>query len=64
MAAAKFGGHVIGTDIDFLMLHGRTRPTRKQTRVICLKIYVYKTSLNCIYAKAIFVLLTLLKGLC
>lgn len=34
VAAAKFGGHVIGTDIDFLMLHGRTRPTRKQTRVI------------------------------
>lgn len=33
MAAAKFGGYVIGTDIDYLMLHGRTRPTRKQTRV-------------------------------
>ncbi|CAH1716095.1 tRNA (guanine(10)-N2)-methyltransferase homolog [Aphis gossypii] len=37
VAAAKFGGHVIGTDIDFLMLHGRTRPTRKQTRHIARK---------------------------
>ncbi|XP_050435779.1 tRNA (guanine(10)-N2)-methyltransferase homolog [Adelges cooleyi] len=34
VAAATFGGYVLGTDIDFLMLHGRTRPTRKQTRHI------------------------------
>ncbi|CAG9859883.1 unnamed protein product [Phyllotreta striolata] len=32
VAAAQFGGYVLGTDIDYLMLHGRTRPTRiKQT---------------------------------
>ncbi|XP_025415835.1 tRNA (guanine(10)-N2)-methyltransferase homolog isoform X2 [Sipha flava] len=37
VAAAKFGGYVIGTDIDYLMLHGRTRPTRKQTRHIARK---------------------------
>lgn len=28
VAAAKFGGYVVGMDIDYLMLHGRTRPTR------------------------------------
>jgi tRNA (guanine10-N2)-methyltransferase len=28
VAAALMGGFVFGTDIDFLMLHGRTRPTR------------------------------------
>ncbi|XP_076177877.1 tRNA (guanine(10)-N(2))-methyltransferase TRMT11 isoform X2 [Ptiloglossa arizonensis] len=28
VAASHFGGYTIGTDIDFLMLHGRTRPTR------------------------------------
>ncbi|XP_050536112.1 tRNA (guanine(10)-N2)-methyltransferase homolog [Daktulosphaira vitifoliae] len=37
VAAAAFGGHVLGTDIDFLMLHGRTRPTRKQTRDVARK---------------------------
>lgn len=42
VAAAKFGGYVIGTDIDFLMLHGRTRPTRKQTRVKHFKLNNYK----------------------
>lgn len=32
IAAAQFGGYVLGTDIDYLMLHGKTRPTRiKQT---------------------------------
>lgn len=41
VAAAKFGGHVIGTDIDYLMLHGRTRPTRKQTRVIDYLLFNY-----------------------
>lgn len=48
VAAAKFGGHVIGTDIDYLMLHGRTRPTRKQTRVLhskSYKLYLYKARL-------------------
>ncbi|XP_028161170.1 tRNA (guanine(10)-N2)-methyltransferase homolog [Ostrinia furnacalis] len=28
VSAAHFGGFVWGSDIDFLMLHGRTRPTR------------------------------------
>lgn len=34
IAAACFGGYVFGSDIDFLMLHARTKPTRKQDRVI------------------------------
>lgn len=33
VAAAYYGGYVLGVDIDFLMIHGRTKPTRKQTRV-------------------------------
>lgn len=33
MAAAYFGGYVFGVDIDYLMIHGRTKPTRKQARV-------------------------------
>ncbi|CAH1975401.1 unnamed protein product [Acanthoscelides obtectus] len=28
VAATQFGGYVWGTDIDYLMLHGRTRPSR------------------------------------
>nr|XP_022900197.1 tRNA (guanine(10)-N2)-methyltransferase homolog [Onthophagus taurus] len=33
VAAAQFGGYVYGADIDYLMLHGRTRPSRiKQTK--------------------------------
>lgn len=28
IAASHFGGYTFGTDIDYLMLHGRTRPTR------------------------------------
>ncbi|GJQ69511.1 hypothetical protein Trydic_g6611 [Trypoxylus dichotomus] len=28
VAAAQFGGYVLGTDIDYLMLHARTRPSR------------------------------------
>ncbi|XP_076668451.1 tRNA (guanine(10)-N(2))-methyltransferase TRMT11 isoform X1 [Andrena cerasifolii] len=28
VAASYFGGYTLGTDIDFLMLHGRTRPSR------------------------------------
>lgn len=34
VAASHFGGYTIGTDIDFLMLHGRTRPTRISQKVI------------------------------
>ncbi|XP_066598462.1 tRNA (guanine(10)-N2)-methyltransferase homolog isoform X3 [Prorops nasuta] len=33
VAAAYFGGYTLGTDIDFLMLHGRTRPTRITQKV-------------------------------
>uniref|UniRef100_A0A1B0CAA0 tRNA (guanine(10)-N(2))-methyltransferase TRMT11 n=1 Tax=Lutzomyia longipalpis TaxID=7200 RepID=A0A1B0CAA0_LUTLO len=33
VSAAKFGGFVLGTDIDFLMLHGRTRPSRIKQKV-------------------------------
>lgn len=28
IAASQFGGYTLGTDIDYLMLHGRTRPSR------------------------------------
>jgi len=33
VAASQFGGYTFGTDIDFLMLHGRTRPTRISQKV-------------------------------
>lgn len=32
IAAAQFGGYVFGTDIDFLMLHAKTRPSRISQR--------------------------------
>ncbi|KAJ9585076.1 hypothetical protein L9F63_020584 [Diploptera punctata] len=32
VAASHFGGYVLGSDIDFLMLHGKTRPTRVQKK--------------------------------
>ena len=28
ISAAQFGGYVLGGDIDYLMLHARTRPSR------------------------------------
>lgn len=34
VAAAKCGGYVLGADIDFLMLHGRSKPTRVKQKVI------------------------------
>lgn len=39
VAAAYFGGFVFGVDIDYMMIHGQTKPTRKQARVsiICEK---------------------------
>jgi hypothetical protein len=37
VAASHFGGYVLGSDIDFLMLHGKTRPTRIQAKV---RIYI------------------------
>uniref|UniRef100_A0A1B6DG38 Uncharacterized protein n=1 Tax=Clastoptera arizonana TaxID=38151 RepID=A0A1B6DG38_9HEMI len=33
IAAACFGGYVLGTDIDYLMLHAKTKPSRKQDRI-------------------------------
>ncbi|XP_013166672.1 PREDICTED: tRNA (guanine(10)-N2)-methyltransferase homolog [Papilio xuthus] len=33
VAAGHFGAHVWGSDIDFMMLHGRTRPTRVGQKV-------------------------------
>ncbi|XP_031837594.1 tRNA (guanine(10)-N(2))-methyltransferase TRMT11 isoform X3 [Nomia melanderi] len=33
VAASHFGGYTLGTDIDYLMLHGRTRPTRKMQKI-------------------------------
>lgn len=33
VAAAQFGGYVFGTDIDYLMLHARTRPSRITQKV-------------------------------
>ncbi|XP_037087247.1 tRNA (guanine(10)-N2)-methyltransferase homolog [Pollicipes pollicipes] len=32
VAAAHFGGHVLGTDIDYRTVHARTRPSRVQER--------------------------------
>ncbi|KZC04190.1 tRNA (guanine(10)-N2)-methyltransferase like protein [Dufourea novaeangliae] len=33
VAASHFGGYTLGTDIDFLMLHGRTRPSRRTQKI-------------------------------
>lgn len=33
VAGAEFGAHVFGTDIDYLMLHARTRPSRISQKV-------------------------------
>lgn len=33
IAAAQFGGYVIGTDINYLMLHGKTKPSRIKQKV-------------------------------
>ncbi|CAG7785363.1 unnamed protein product [Allacma fusca] len=32
IAAAMMGGYIIGTDIDYLMLHARTRPSRARAK--------------------------------
>lgn len=36
LSAAKFGSYVIGCDIDFLMLHGKTKPSRISQKVRAL----------------------------
>lgn len=33
VAAAEFGAYVIGGDIDYMMLHAKTRPSRKKQKV-------------------------------
>lgn len=33
MAAAKLGAFVFGSDIDYLMIHGQTKPSRKYCKV-------------------------------
>lgn len=33
VAAAKFGAYVMGSDIDYLMLHAKTRPSRISQKV-------------------------------
>lgn len=33
MTAAKFGSYVMGSDIDYLMLHGKTKSTRAKKLV-------------------------------
>ncbi|KAJ8970386.1 hypothetical protein NQ314_001254 [Rhamnusium bicolor] len=40
VAAAEFGGYVLGTDIDYLMLHARTRPSRI-TQKMFYQVYVF-----------------------
>lgn len=37
VAAAQFGGYVFGSDIDYLMLHARTRPSRITQKVLVRK---------------------------
>lgn len=33
ITASMFGGYTLGTDIDYLMLHARTRPSRISQKV-------------------------------
>lgn len=37
VAAAQFGAYVMGADIDYLMLHARTRPSRITQKVIIIQ---------------------------
>lgn len=59
VAAAEFGGYVFGSDIDYLMLHGKTKPTRIKTEVfhcsslaILLKLFTFAVFRNAIVMKA------------
>lgn len=54
VAAALFGGFILGTDIDFMMLHARTRPTRISQKVPTTNSHLKKKSL-------IFSLIVLIK---
>jgi tRNA (guanine10-N2)-methyltransferase len=44
ISASMFGGYTFGTDINFLMLHARTRPSRISQKVnsdfIVYKLYI------------------------
>lgn len=33
ITASMFGGYTLGTDIDYMMLHARTRPSRISQKV-------------------------------
>lgn len=49
VAGAEFGAYVIGTDIDFLMLHARTRPSRISQKVQpqnCSEVVYFERHLN------------------
>lgn len=46
VAAAQFGAYVIGTDIDYLMLHARTRPSRISQKVILKKNHYTRLFIN------------------
>lgn len=50
VAAAHYGGYVFGVDIDFLMIHGKTKPTRKQTRVSYMNFILHFPSTHEKYA--------------
>lgn len=50
VAASQFGGFIMGTDIDYMMLHARTRPTRiNQTVIIVLLQYLIYIVINLFY---------------
>ena len=36
ITSSIFGGYTLGTDIDYLTLHARTRPTRITQKVSCI----------------------------
>lgn len=46
VAAAQFGAYVLGTDIDYLMLHARTRPSRISQKVVLLESNALNMKLN------------------
>lgn len=51
VAAAQFGGYVFGTDIDYLMLHGRTRPSRISQKAIHTFNKEFLSTYHCILEK-------------
>jgi tRNA (guanine10-N2)-methyltransferase len=53
VSAAKFGSYVIGTDIDFMMLMGRSKPSRVNQKVRakdeCIKANMIQYNLQHLY---------------